>query len=43
MPSDATTGANDTPPATAAPGDLAEASRRLLEQSFNEGKSDLIR
>ena len=41
MPSDAMTGANDTPSATTAPRDLAEASRRLLEQSFNEGRFEL--
>jgi hypothetical protein len=41
MPSDATTGANDTPPASTAPEDLAAASRELLEQSFNEGRFEL--
>ena len=38
MSSDATTGADDTPPAKMAPENLAEASRQLLEQSFNDGK-----
>jgi steroid delta-isomerase-like uncharacterized protein len=41
MPNDATTGADHTPPATTAPEDLAEASRQLLEQSFNDGNFDL--
>ena len=41
MPNDATTGANHTPPATTAPEDLAEASRQLLEQSFNDGNLEL--
>ena len=41
MPSDATSGANQTPPATTAPENLAEASRQLLEQSFNNGKFEL--
>jgi steroid delta-isomerase-like uncharacterized protein len=42
MSSDVTTGAGDAAPATTGPGDLSEASRRLLEESFNEGKVDLI-
>jgi steroid delta-isomerase-like uncharacterized protein len=41
MSSDATTGADHTPPATTAPEDLGEASRRLLEQSFNDGRFEL--
>ena len=41
MSSDATTGADHTPPAPMAPEDLAEASRQLLEQSFNDGNFDL--
>ena len=41
MASDATTGANQTPPATSAPEDLSQASRRLLEQSFNDGRFEL--
>ncbi|MFL5862734.1 MAG: ester cyclase [Solirubrobacteraceae bacterium] len=40
MFSDATTG-GDSPPAPTAPEDLAEASRRLLEQTFNDGKLEL--
>ncbi|HTX10652.1 MAG TPA: ester cyclase [Solirubrobacteraceae bacterium] len=39
MSSDAMTGAADPAPATA---DLADASRRLLEQSFNTGDFELI-
>ena len=42
MSSDVTTGATDATRATTGPGDLSEASRRLLEESFNEGKLDLI-
>jgi steroid delta-isomerase-like uncharacterized protein len=42
MSSDITTGADDAAPAASGPGDLAEASRRLLEQSFNEGSFELI-
>jgi predicted ester cyclase len=42
MSSDATTGADDPAPATTGPGDLSEASRRLLEQTFNDGKLELI-
>ena len=41
MSSDATIGADDTPPAPMAPEDLAEASRQLLEQTFNDGKFEL--
>ena len=39
MSSDAMTGAAN---ATAAPADLADASRRLLEESFNTGSFELI-
>jgi steroid delta-isomerase-like uncharacterized protein len=39
MFSDAMTGADGT---STGPGDLSQASRRLLEQSFNEGDFDLI-
>jgi len=42
MSSDPTTGADEAAPAAPGPGDLSEASRRLLEQSFNEGKVELI-
>ena len=42
MSSDATTGGDGAPTATPGPGDLSEASRRLLEQSFNEGNFALI-
>ena len=41
MSSDATTGADHTPPASMAPENLAEASGQLLEQSFNDGKFEL--
>jgi steroid delta-isomerase-like uncharacterized protein len=41
MSSNVTTGA-DAAAATTGPRDLAEASRRLLEESFNEGKVELI-
>ena len=41
MASNTGTGATDTPSAPTAPGDLAEASRQLLELSFNEGKFEL--
>jgi predicted ester cyclase len=41
MSSDVTTGSETATQATTAPGDLAEASRRLLEEGFNEGKLDL--
>lgn len=40
MSSDAPTGADHTSPPMA-PEDLAEASRQLLEQSFNDGKFEL--
>ena len=42
MSSDPTTGAEAAAPAGTGPGDLSEASRRLLEESFNEGKVELI-
>jgi steroid delta-isomerase-like uncharacterized protein len=42
MPSDVTTGADAAAVPNAGPSDLAEASRRLLEESFNEGKVELI-
>lgn len=42
MSSDLTSGADDAAGAGSGPGDLSEASRRLLEQSFNEGNFDLI-
>jgi predicted ester cyclase len=42
MSSDVTTGADDAASAASGPGDLSEASRRLLEQSFNEGNFALI-
>jgi len=41
MSSDITTNADDAAAATTGPGDLAEASRRLLEESFSEGKLEL--
>jgi predicted ester cyclase len=41
MSSDVTARADDAAPATTSPGSLAEASRRMLEESFNEGKLDL--
>jgi steroid delta-isomerase-like uncharacterized protein len=41
MSGDTTTGADDTPPATTAAEGLGEASRRLLEQSFNDGTFEL--
>jgi steroid delta-isomerase-like uncharacterized protein len=41
MSSDVTTGAEDAVRATEGPGDLADASRRLLEESFNEGRLEL--
>jgi hypothetical protein len=41
MSSDATTGADETPPAPMTPENLAEASRQLLEESFNDGKFGL--
>jgi steroid delta-isomerase-like uncharacterized protein len=42
MSNDATTGAGDSTQANTGPGDLAEASRRLLEESFNDGNFALI-
>jgi predicted ester cyclase len=41
MSSDPATGAAQTPSAATAPEDLGEASRQLLEQSFNHGNFDL--
>jgi predicted ester cyclase len=41
MSSDVTTGSGAADQATTRPGDLADASRRLLEESFNEGKLEL--
>jgi steroid delta-isomerase-like uncharacterized protein len=41
MSSDVTTDAHASP-GTPEPGDLSEASRRLLERSFNEGNFELI-
>jgi predicted ester cyclase len=42
MSSDVATGADDVASATTTPGDLSEATRRLLEQSFNDGNFELI-
>jgi len=42
MSKDVTTGAGDGAPAATGPGDLSEASRRLLEETFNEGKIELF-
>jgi steroid delta-isomerase-like uncharacterized protein len=42
MSSDVTTGDNEVAAATTGPGDLSEASRRLLEQSFNTGNFELV-
>jgi steroid delta-isomerase-like uncharacterized protein len=42
MSSDAITGAADAAAATTGAADLADASRRLLEQSFNDGNFELI-
>lgn len=42
MSSDATTGTEGAATGAAGPGDLSDASRRLLEESFNEGKFELI-
>jgi steroid delta-isomerase-like uncharacterized protein len=42
MSSDVTNGADEDATATTGPGDLSEASRKLLEQSFNEGNFDLV-
>jgi predicted ester cyclase len=41
MSSDVTTGSEAAVQATAGPGDPAEASRRLLEEGFNEGNLEL--
>ena len=41
MSSDPTTGPSTTASASTTPVDLAEASRRILEEGFNEGKLDL--
>jgi len=41
MSSDATTHADDAAAMTTSPGSLAEASRRMLEEGFNDGKLDL--
>src|SRR2546421_7871779 len=41
MSSDVTTGA-DAAPATAGAGNITEASRQLLEQTFNEGNFELV-
>jgi steroid delta-isomerase-like uncharacterized protein len=41
MSSDTTSGANETASAPSSPVNLAEASRRILEEGFNEGKLDL--
>jgi steroid delta-isomerase-like uncharacterized protein len=42
MSSDVTNDADDGATATTRPGDLSEASRKLLEQSFNEGNFELV-
>jgi steroid delta-isomerase-like uncharacterized protein len=42
MSSDVTTRADDASPASTGPGDLSEASRRLLEETFNEGRVELF-
>jgi steroid delta-isomerase-like uncharacterized protein len=42
MSSNVTTGAGDAATASTGPGNLSEASRRLFEQSFNEGNFELI-
>ncbi len=42
MSSDITTRSEDTAPSAKGPGDLSEASRRLLEETFNEGNVELI-
>jgi steroid delta-isomerase-like uncharacterized protein len=41
MSSDTTTGATQTAPASTAPKDLAETSRQVLLQSFNDGNFEL--
>jgi len=42
MSSGVTNGADEAVTATTGPGELSEASRKLLEQSFNEGNFDLV-
>jgi steroid delta-isomerase-like uncharacterized protein len=42
MSSDVTIGADDAAPAATGAGALSEASRRLLEETFNEGNFELI-
>jgi len=42
MANDGTTGTDDATRAETGPGDLSEASRRLLEEAFNEGNFELI-
>ena len=42
MSSDVTIGADDAAPAVTGAGDLSEASRRLLEETFNDGNLELI-
>ncbi len=42
MSSDVTNGADEGATATTEPGDLSEASRKLLEQTFNEGNFELV-
>ena len=42
MSSDVETRADDAAPPATEPGDLSEASRRLLEETFNDGKIELI-
>ncbi|HEY7967825.1 MAG TPA: ester cyclase [Solirubrobacteraceae bacterium] len=42
MSSDMTAGAHDAPATGSGPGDLSDASRRLLEQAFNDGDLELV-
>ena len=42
MSSDLTTGADEAAPAASGPRDLSKASRRLLEETFNDGNFELI-
>ncbi len=42
MSSDITARTKDAAPSAEGPGDLSEASRRLLEETFNEGNFELI-
>ena len=42
MSSDVTSGAHDAAAAAAGPGDPSEASRRMLEEAFSEGKFELV-